>query len=422
MNRSMNKLWLIIRREYLTNVRKPSFLFTAFGTPLIILGIAVLSVVISLSSETSIEELAGVGYVDQAGVITPEARSEEYPDLFSPYASEEEARAALDSGMIDAYYVIPENYLATSQVQLYSSESMPSDLEDVFDDFLVSSFLSQITAEVPPERVLEPVESTLRIESTGRELTEAGVAGIVILPILLAVVFMIGIQLTSGFVMSGLVEEKTNRLIEVLVTTVTPMQLLAGKLIGLGLLGLTQIGAWLVLLALVAVFGPSIPFLEGLVIPFDIIFFAAIYFVLGYFMVASIMAAIGVMAGSEMESRQYAGVLSILFVIPIYLTAAFLSDANGTVPTLLSMFPFTAPMSMIMRLGFVNVPAWQIALSIGILLLTALFFVWASARIFRWGLLLYGKRFNLREIIAVLRGNPDQVSQPETRSLKKEAA
>ncbi|MDX1995084.1 MAG: ABC transporter permease [bacterium] len=418
----MNKLWLIIRREYLTNVRKPSFLFTAFGTPLILISIVVLVIIISLSSETNIEELAGVGYVDQAGVITPEARSEEYPDLFSPYASEEEARAALDSGTIDAYYVIPENYLATSQVQLYSNESMPSDLEDVFDEFLVSSFLSQITAEVPSTRVLEPVEATLHIESTGRELTEAGITGIILLPLLLAVVFMIGIQLTSGLVMSGLTEEKTNRLIEVLVTTVTPMQLLAGKLIGLGLLGLTQIGAWLVLLALVAVFGPSIPFLEGVVIPLDLIIFSAIYFILGYFMVASLMAAIGVLVGSEMESRQYAGVMSIVLAIPIYLTAAFLSDANGTVPTLLSMFPFTAPMSMIMRLGFVNVPAWQLALSIGILLLTALFFLWASARIFRWGLLLYGKRFNLREIIAVLRGNPDQVSQPETRSLKKEAA
>ncbi|MCZ2097277.1 MAG: ABC transporter permease, partial [Anaerolineae bacterium] len=128
-----------------------------------------------------------------------------------------------------------------------------------------------------------------------------------------------------------------------------------------------------------------------------------IYFLLGYFLLACVMAAIGVVMGSEQESRQFAGIFGLVLAIPFFAITSFITDPNGAVVTFLTLFPFTSPVSMIMRMGFSAVPAWQLILSIALLLLTSLFMAWASARIFRWALLLYGKRPGVRQLIRVIR-------------------
>lgn len=418
----MNKTWLIIQREYLTNVRKPAFLAAAFGMPVFIIGIMLFAAAMSLNS-ADMGDISQIGYVDLAGVMAAGIPNEDYPDLFSPYESEEAARAALDAGSVNGYFVLPEDYLQSAQVRLYGYESLPAELYDEISDLLIANLVTQVRTDIPAERLANPLEATIHIESSGRDLTPQSLPAIIIMPFIFVIVFMLSVQLTSSYVMAGLVEEKSNRLIEVLVTSVTPMQLLSGKLIGLGLLGITQIVVWLGLGLLALRFGQNLDFLDGLVIPTDLIVFSLIYFVLGFFLSASLLATVGVLVGSEMESRQYAAVLSILYVIPFYLSFAFLADSNGTVPTLLSLFPFTAPSAMIMRLGFISVPAWQIALSIGILLVTTVFLMWASARIFRWALLLYGKKFSLGMLLAVVRGRADAAVTPQqTTTPKKRAA
>jgi ABC-2 type transport system permease protein len=127
---------------------------------------------------------------------------------------------------------------------------------------------------------------------------------------------------------------------------------------------------------------------------------------LGYFFLASIMAGIGAVVGSEQESRQIAGIFSFVLVIPFFALVTFITDPNGVVPTVLTLFPLTSPVAVMLRLGFGSVPTWQLSLSMVLLLVTALFTAWASAKIFRWALLMYGKRPGLRDIARALRRPP----------------
>jgi ABC-2 type transport system permease protein len=208
---------------------------------------------------------------------------------------------------------------------------------------------------------------------------------------------------TSGFLMSGVVEEKTNRIMEILVTSITPMQILLGKVIGLGLLGLTQIIIWGIGMVALINFGQTLPLLQGIAIPVDMMVVFLVYFILSYFLLSSLMAGIGAVVGSEQESRQWSSIISMLWVVPFFFVTSFLTDPNGPLPLILTLIPFTGPTTALMRLGFAAVPLWQILLSLAILLATTIFTVWASAKIFRWSLLRYGKRTGLRDLIQVIR-------------------
>jgi ABC-2 type transport system permease protein len=146
--------------------------------------------------------------------------------------------------------------------------------------------------------------------------------------------------------------------------------------------------------------------LQGVTIPPDLVIVAVIYFLLGYFLMSSAMAGIGVVIGSEQESRQFGVLFSLGLIIPFFLITSFITDPNGTVVTFLTLFPLTSPVSVILRMGFGSIPTWQLVISIILLLATSLLVAWVSARIFRWALLLYGKRPGIRELIRVIRRPP----------------
>jgi len=226
-----------------------------------------------------------------------------------------------------------------------------------------------------------------------------------------AILFTIAVQTTSSFLVNGLVQEKTNRIMEILVTSISPMQLLLGKILGLGTLGFTQVGVWVIVAAGFYVFGPQIEFLsifEGVALPVDLILVGVLYFIMGYFFVASILAGIGVIAGSEQQGNQYAVIITMSgYFVNLFVLTRFIEDPNGTVPTILSMIPFTAPMAMVIRVGFTAVPLPEIALSLAILFVSTLIVAWAAGKVFRWGLLLYGKKITPRDILSVIRGQPE---------------
>lgn len=417
----MNKLLLVAKREYLFNLKRPAFLFAAFATPLILIGIFALSIFLSLNESKSLADLNQVGYVDSAGVVEPaaEIHNDDANRLFVPYETAEAARAALDAGTLDAYFVIDPTYRQSGMVQLYGYEKPPESLSELISEWLVANLLVDTGIQFSAERLINPAELIVRVDDSGRELARDSLIGVVMFPIIFAVIFVMATQITSGFLMSGLVEEKTNRVIELLVTSVTPSELLGGKIIGLGLLGLTQLLIWLGVGLLVPIFGRDIAVLNAISIPVSLILVALAYFVLGYFMVASLMAVIGVLAGSEQESRQYAGIISLMLFIPYFFLLAFITNPNGPAPVILSMLPFTSPMGMILRMAAATVPAWQIALSLLLLLTLTVFFAWVAARIFRWALLMYGNRFSLRQIVRVLRASSaaDVISRPQTKEV-----
>lgn len=211
-------------------------------------------------------------------------------------------------------------------------------------------------------------------------------------------------QTTSGYLMHGVSEEKSNRIMEILITSVKPMELLLGKILGLGALGLTQLLVWLVAGMVLLNVAESADVVRGVTLPPDLIVLALAYFLVGYFLFASVMAGMGAIAGSEQESRQYAGIFSLVTVIPFFFITQILFQADSPIALALTLIPFTAPLTVILRASLGGLPAWQLAASFAILLLTTLGMAWASARIFRWGLLMYGKRPTPRELWRVVRG------------------
>lgn len=408
----MDKLWLVIKREYMHNLLRPAFLFAALGTPIFFIVIFVLSIVITGATQREVTDLVGVGYVDNAGVLDAGLTLEEYPDTFTGYLDEAAARAAMDEAAIDGYFVIAEDYIQTGNVNLYSYDGLPADMRQVVDQLITLNLTEGVDLGVPRGLVLDSLDMTVQLGEGGRELNDEALIGVVVFPLIFAIVFVMATQFTSGFLMSGLVDERTNRVMEVLVTSVTPGQLLTGKLIGLFLLGLTQLALWIGVAVLISQLGRDIAFLRGVILTPQMVIFGLVYFVLGYLLVASVMAGIGAVVNSEQESRQLAFFITFPLFVPYFFLVQFLIQPNETIPVVLSLIPFTAPMSMMMRLGVTTVPAWQIAVSVGILLLTTIFFTWGSVKVFRWGLLLYGKKLRPRELLAVLRGNPYAYSEP----------
>lgn len=403
----MNKTFTVARREYLYNLKRPSFLFAVFGVPLFTIIVMVLIFAVTVSNEENLEQVGRVGYVDQSGILADPVFPEDATDRFTPYPDETAARQALDEKTIGAYVIIPASYITDGEVSVYSYEGVPEALNKTIETLLLQNITRQVSVDMPLERIQEPVNMTIHVADSGRDLTEDNIPALILMPMMFALVFMMASGVTSGFLMSGVVEEKTNRIMEILVTSVTPTQILLGKVIGLGLLGLTQIIVWGVGAVLLFTFGQTIPALQGMVIPTDLMLLFFIYFVLSYFLLSSLMAGIGAVVGSEQESRQISSIVSLLWVLPFFFVASFLSDPNGVVPLILTLVPFTAPTTVLMRMGFAAVPAWQVLLSLAILLLTALVTVWASGRIFRWALLRYGKHVGWRELLRVLRKSPD---------------
>lgn len=412
----MNKIKTIAQREYMYYIRKPSFLLTAFGIPLLMVVVMTVAILIAVESEEFVD-LNGdtrYGFVDNAepALIDDAVVSEQYfGHIFVRFDTDEAARAALDDRAnthVEAYIVIEPDYMESSAVRLYSYDNLPDNLYWFIDQLLMSNIAAGVEVAIPTARIAHPAELTVHIQDSGRVLDEEGLIPLVVMPIAFAVVFTLAAQMTSGFLMSGLVEEKTNRIMEILVTSVTPMQLLTGKIIGLGLLGLTQLAVWLVAGIVALVIGGSrVDFLEGVTLPLDLVVMAVTFFLLGYAMTATLMAGIGAVVGSEQESRQYAGIITMILFIPYFFMITFIEHPGSGVPLILSLVPFTAPMAMIMRFGFGAVPIWQLVLSIIILLLSIALITWSSARLFRWGLLMYGKRFKPRDLLNVFRRGAD---------------
>ncbi len=402
----MHKMWLVVKHEYLTNIRRRSFLFVAFGVP--IFTIVMMAVVFGLiiNNETDTTQLGTIGYVDQAGVL---AQQIDKPENFSAYDTEAAARAALDAGTIGAYFILPPNYMTTGTVNAVATSGVPDALQGDINTYLRANLSTGMDPAIA-NRLKAPLNTSLKALDTGRVINESGMIGLILVPLIFVMIFLFASQTTSSYLMSGVVEEKTNRIMEILVTSITPFQLLMGKIIGLGALGLTQLVIWIIGGVITMRFAQGTEFLNNLVIPPDLLIVALIYFLLGYFMLSSVMAGIGAVIGSEQESRQLSGIFTLVMVIPFFAITSFINDPGGVAVTFLTLFPLTSPISVILRMGFGAIPMWELLLSMALLFLTGVLVAWASARIFRWALLLYGKRPGVRELIRVIRRAPSMAT------------
>jgi ABC-2 type transport system permease protein len=331
-------------------------------------------------------------------------------DLFVPFADEGSAEAALlgegvAEAAIDAYYVIPVNYRETGEVRRVSRE-LPSGqpATGVFDQLLLANLFPDASA-AELARLRAPFQSgQLQVIEQGAP-AEAGGPGNTIAPFLVAMVIMIPLFTSGSYLLYSLTEEKSSRVMEILLVSLRPRDLLAGKLLGLGALTLVQYAAWVALGAIVLlVTGRDLSTITTAVnLSAGELLLVFLYGLGGYWLYAGLMAGIGALSPDLESSRTWTFVISLPMLIPIYLWMAITNAPQGVLAVSLSLIPFSSPLAMLMRLASATVPAWQLATSLGLLLATAAAIVWLMARLFRVQTLLSGESFSLGRFWAALR-------------------
>jgi ABC-2 type transport system permease protein len=395
----MHKIFSIIRYEYRRHVRRRSFLFASFGIPLLIVG-AMGLVVLLLFNIRSEERL---GMVDQTGrfaSIDPETLNLRRTIPIERFPDQEVAQQALESERIDAYFLIPVDYLETGTVRVVSPDPISDRAESQIRALLQAGLLAEVFL-ADRERLAQPTDLVLRTLDGDHEISGDSFF-LFFLPYVFAVMFLITSFTTSGYLLQAIAEEKEDRVIEILATTVSPRQILAGKIIGLSAVGLTQILIWVITgVVAVLIYDPN--WLMDVEVPWSMLGLSLVYFLFGYLLIATCYATIGAAVTTPQEAQPLAGPISLLTVAPMMLHIVILAHPNGLLAVVFSLIPFSAPMTMLMRLPLADIPTWQLLVSLGGLLLTVFGAMLLAARVMRLGMLRYGKRLSLGEMFGFVR-------------------
>ena len=420
----MNKSLMIAKYEFLKTIKRKEFILMTLGFPLFF--ILIMLVPFLLAGTSSPEDL-NLGYIDRSntfefpdeitvrgsmifsngipGVTNNQeldgTNNEKDPIIkFTQYSDVAKAKQDLGSGTLSGYLIIPEDYIKTGIVESYVVGKGTDIPQEELSELMINNLLKDKVDEDTLQRVKDPITfKRFSIETTG-EVSEKGLSDLLedfALPYLIGILLLISIFTSSGYLLQSVAEEKESRIIEILLSSVTPMEMLTGKIVGLGSVGLLQIAIWLSVgfAGLIYVFALSIN-------PFLLILSLA-YFVLGFLLFASMMGAVGAISGSMRESQQLIPIFTFPAIAPIFFMQVLITEPDGTLSMFFSMFPLTSPVAMLIRMGVSDVPLYQIAISLFILIVSVYFVIIASARLFRVGLLMYGKRPAIGEIIRYMK-------------------
>lgn len=395
----MSTFLLIASREYFYNFKRPRYLISAFGVPVFFFG--VYFIVFSLIAQDSSETFSTIGYVDNSEIL----QDIDVPDDFESISDEGIARKRLFDGEIDAYIIINASYLANGQVDFYSTKAASTDISGRIASLMEEGLISRAITAYPPERLKDPVNLNLYTfdgELLGR--SEEELLPRFAVPFAFIMVMYIATNTTASFLLSSIVEEKENRMMELLITSCTPEQLMWGKLVGLGTLAMTQIAAWASGAILISGVGNQAgEFISnsGVTVNQALLFIGL--FILQYTFLASLMLGLGASVSAETEAQQIAGLLSLSSLIPIMGLGFFINNTDSPILYALNIFPVTAPVTLLTRMALLGgvSDAWIYA-TIIILIASVFMSVWLSAKIFRLGMLNYGKRLRVRDILRML--------------------
>ena len=411
----MSKLWLVAKYEYVRNVFKKSFIFAVLSMPLILAFSIGLGWLINHMENPD----APAGYVDHAGLLAdpiPAPKRASSPNDPSPsdlvplipFQTEEEAGEALESKAIQAYYVVAADYRQTNRVELVYIEPPGDNVTSQFWDFMQINGL----ADLPPEIARRAVAGSNLIvrwpddmPGGGREFSERTFLNN-LLPFFVGIVFVVLLFMSSGYLTQAVATEKENRTMEIVVTSISPGQLIGGKVLGIIAITLTQVIAWIAFAVLAVLIGGrylGLGFLENLSIDPQIIITMLAIATPTYVMLASLMAAVGATATEGQDAQQVAGLFSLPVVAPFWFAVLIIENPSSPLAIGLSLFPPTALSAFAIRMMSVPIPSWQIAVSVTLLVLCAGGAVWVAGRAFRLGMLRYGQRLNWRELVNVKR-------------------
>ena len=442
---NFKKLGIVIQREYLNKVKKKSFLLITFLTPLLFAGLCILPSLIMLGAK---EEAKKVGVVDRSGIVLPYLESNdvlEYLDLGAS-ADLDAVKADLKGAGIDILLSISEldtlgrtlsaDAYSKKPLGMDSGSSMEHRINDAVEAYRIDSYgienLQEIMAGVKSDVRLH----SYTVDESGKEsISESGIY--MALSMILAMALYMFIALFSAMVMGSVIEEKSSRVVEVLVSSVKATELMFGKIIGVALVALTQFFLWILLtLLLLGVAGgiigqdrmmdmlqsnPSAEMAMGMTDGVDvlaatepagmevvmstlsnlnvgqILFAFLVYFIFGYLLYASLFAAIGSAVESEGDSNQLQLPVTIPLMLGFFVALYAFKAPDSALVFWGSMIPFTSPIVMLARIPF-GVPGWELALSMALLVGAFVLCAWVSAKIYKVGILMYGKKSTFKDL------------------------
>ena len=399
----MRNLWLIAKHEYRGTVFKRAFILLTLAIPLGMVAVIALTIFVVASGENTLP----VGYVDKADIldVTRQPPSPMPTGIeIRAFPDEEVALAALEGEEIQAFFVLPSDYPSTLQTDLYYLEEPPSnDVWRDFDNFVRANLVATYPDEMR-KRLLEGPNITVHDIVSKREFSESSIVDI-ILPFVASFFFFIATMSASGYMLQVVATEKENRTMEIMITSVTPGQLIGGKTVGLLAAALTQLSIYVIVaIAGLIAAAPHVEALQQLTVPWAYLGVMGLFFIPSYALIAAVMVAIGAAVTKVQEAQQVAGLLNMLFILPMILAVVIIRDPGNPLSVFLSLFPTTAFLTISLRWGLGTVPMWQIGIGWVLLIVTTIFMVWAAARVFRAGMLRYGRPLNLKTAMAVIRG------------------
>jgi ABC-2 type transport system permease protein len=403
----MSKTFLIFKHEFIQSIKKTGYLILTLIIPVLaLLAIGIYQLILQVT-EPAIQETPVVGYVNRSGLVLDPGDSGLIKLV--PFLDQQAATEALISGEINEFIFVPENYLSTGTIERFVQTNeifTPPLTEAAIDSFLKWNILRD---EVPPEligSIMTPLQvEVTRLDEQGRETQDQGNIGNIVIPGVFAFLLNMGLMFGTNSLISGLGEEKESRLIEVLLSSVSVRQLITGKILALGAAGLLQVLVWLfsapLLLGLAsATFGG---FLSGVQIPANFIFFGILYFILGYLLFSILSVTLGGISPTAADGHN----LSMLYImagfIPLWLIGLLINFPDSPIWIALSIFPITAPIQVMVRLGVSSIPTWQILTSITVMVISIILGLNLGIKVFRLFMLMYGKQPNLREITQSVR-------------------
>ena len=430
----MKKLGLIIAREYMSIVGRKSFIIMTFLLPFLIIAIGSVPVLMSILNNSG-DQTQQIAVIDETGQYAAALTSD---NLYNFVAVKGEAgtnaREFYDksNGSVSAVIVIPRDVETSAQVSIYSENAVAPALISSVSNALTDTIQNaRLAAKGIPnlQQIIDETNIDLDVRSVtweqdGKEKESSTEAAVAIGMILAFIIYMF-VFMNGNLVMSNVVEEKTNRIVEVVVSSCRPFHLMLGKIIGVGLSGLTQMVIWIILLSIAGTVAGNVLGLSGTVTPemmsagaaapemdnfasdairqilsinyTPIIINFLLYFIGGYLLYSAIFAALGSAVDQASDSAQFLWPVTLIMIIAIYAAIGCAENPNGPMAFWCSMIPFTSPIVMMIRLPY-DVPLWQMVLSHALLFGTALAIVWIAARIYRRGILHYGQKASFKDL------------------------
>lgn len=426
---SLHKIWLVLKREYLTRVKSKSFIIITALTPLAFVAFMGIIVFISIS-ETEVEKRIGI--LDETDVLVErlvELNETRYFDVSDREI--EELRDEVMEGELDGYIVLTDSVIehSKSPTLVHGGSGGLSFLSAVRSDLREAVREERLTRQNVSDEIREIFDTRTGLEAI--KLTEEGESEdntvfASALGFVLGLLIFFGIFFYGALLMRSVIEEKTNRVLEVIASSVKPIELMFGKLFGVLSIALTQFGIWILFYTGLSIAAApiaamivdaqmdSLPeeaasealdpaMLDNLVIEPAIFIYFLLFFFLGFLIYSAMFAAIGAAVDNEQDTQQFMPIVGLPIFIAYFLNTKVMQAPDSSLSTFVSIFPLTSPINMISRIASTSVPAWQIIVSIMLMILTFFGIMWLAARIYRVGILMYGKKPSFKDLAKWIR-------------------